>query len=679
MAKYSTEEIRNISFVGGGDSGKTSLVDALLFKAGMSNRLGRIDDDTSLSDFDPDEKEKKHSLSLSVLHLSHGKCELNLLDAPGYPDFIGEAISSLYAVETGVVNINAYNGIVYNTRRMWDEVSRLNLAKILVVNKLDLENVDWEALIATIREVFGQNCHPVMLPDGTGKNLTTIVDCLLGAESVPDALKDAAEKASMNTLESLVENDDALMEKYLEGEKIGDDEIKKLLKNAVRDGTFVPILCSSVDKDLGISQVLDFLAEYAPSPMEGRYRTVKVDDGDVVLDPREYEGTVAFVFKSVTDPYVGKLNFVRVFSGVLDTETQFYNSKTEKPEKIGNVMRCQGKETEGMQKAVAGDIVVIPKVETLDLSVTLSSEKAKAAMPPMEHPEPMVSLAVTPKSRSDEQKISMALRKLDSEDPTFAAGRDQQTGEMVVTGISMLHLETMLGRLKSRFKVEVDTNIPKVPYRETIQGSCEGYHRHKKQTGGHGQFGEVKLILEPVERGEGFVFSDEIVGGVIPRQFIPAVEKGIRETLDSGVIAGFPVVDVKARIIDGKHHDVDSSEASFKIAASRAFKEAFTNAKPVLLEPMVVLEVSVPSRFMGDINSDLNSRGARIQGMDAMGDLQIIKALVPLREVQRYSTELRSVTAGEGSYTLTFSHYDIIPSGKAEAIIAQHKKADEEE
>jgi len=679
MAQYGSNDIRNIAFVGGSDAGKTSIVDAFLFKAGAATRLGKIDDGSSLSDFDPDEKEKSHSLNLSVLHLSRKNKEMNLLDAPGYPDFIGEAISCLYAVETAAVCINAFNGVVYNTRRMWEEVTRLGLAKVIIVNKLDMENVDWDGLIASIQELLGSNCIPVFVSDGTGKDLSCVVDCLFGADKAPDSMKDTVETVQMAAIESLVETDDALMEKYLEGETIAPAEIKKLLSQAIRDGVFVPILCTSLEKDLGIEEALDFLAEFIPSPMEGPFRKVIKDGDEIILDPKEITDPVAFVFKSITDPYVGKLNYLRVFSGSLAADNLFYNKRTEKSEKIGNILRCQGKEMDTLQANQAGDIIVIPKMESLEISDTLCSDKARYSLPDMEFPKPMVALAVTPKSRSDEQKISTVLKKLDSEDPTFVASRDAQTAEMIITGVSMLHLETIIGRMNSRFKVEVDTAIPKVPYRETIQSSCEGHHRHKKQTGGHGQFGEVKLILEPVERGEGFIFSDEIVGGVIPRQFVPAVEKGIRETLGNGILAGFPIVDVKARIIDGKHHDVDSSEASFKVAASRAFKNAFEASRPVLLEPMVILEVSVPSRFMGDINSDLNSRGARIQGMDSLGDLQIIKALAPLREVQRYSTELRSLTAGEGSYTLEVSHYAPVPTQKAESIIAQYKKADEEE
>jgi len=678
MAKYSAEDIRNITLIGGSDSGKTSLVDALLFKGGATNRLGKIDDDSSLSDFDPDEKAKKHSLNLSVLHLSHNKKELYLLDAPGYPDFIGEAISTLYASELALVCVNAFNGVLYNTRRLWDEATNLGLARAIVVNKLDLDNVDWDSLIGSIKEAFGQNCQPIMIPDGTGAELTSITDILFKADTAPEANKDAAEETSMEAVESLVEADDALMEKYLEGDPISPDELRVLLKKGIAAGTFIPIFCTSVEKDLGVAELLDFVAEYAPAPTDGPFRKAYKGEEEIVLDPGAVTDPVAFVFKSVTDPYVGKLNYVRIFSGGLSSDSLFYNPRTEKTEKIGTLLRCQGKETEGITESMPGDIVVIPKVETLELSDTLCSEKSHLVMKSMEHPQPMVSLAVTPKSRNDEQKISSAIRKLDAEDATFKAERDQQTGELVVTGVSMLHLETMLARMKTRFKVEVETSLPKVPFRETIQSSSEGHHKHKKQTGGHGQYGEVKLILEPVERGEGFIFSDEIVGGVIPRQYIPAVEKGIREILDAGIIAGYPVVDVKSRIIDGSYHDVDSSEASFKVAAAKAFRDAFEKSKPVLLEPIVLMEVTIPSRFMGDISSDLNGRGARIQGMDSIGDLQIIKALAPLREVQKYSTELRSLTAGEGSYSVTFSHYDLVPSSKVDAIIAQSKKGEDE-
>lgn len=680
MAKYTAEELRNVAFVGGADSGKTSLIDALLFKAGAVTRMGKIDDGTSVSDYDAEEKDKKHSLNLSLMHLNHKKREMNLLDTPGYPDFIGEAVSSLYAVETAVINVNAYNGIVYNTRKLWEESGKLNLSRIVIINKVDMEHVDWDTLLGNLKEFFGDNLYPVFLPNETGTGVSAVADCLSNPSGAPDDMKDRVEETRVALIEALVENDEELMEKYLEGEEIAQDEIQRLMSTALKEKTVVPILCTSVEKDLGVKEALDFLVEYTPSVMDGLVRTAMKDEEEIRLDPREVNETAGLVFKSVTDPYVGKLNYVRIFTGTICTGGSVYNPRTQKSEKIGNLFRMQGKELEPVEgDTVPGDLVIFSKIESMENSDTLTDEKSEIVIPSMEMPIPMVSLAVSPKSRNDEQKLGLTLRKLGSEDATFTAGRDAQTAEMIMTGISMLHLETIIGRMKNRFKVEVNTKLPKVPLRETIQNQAEGHHKHKKQTGGHGQYGEVYMIIEPVERGDGFMFSDEIVGGVIPRQYIPAVEKGVRESLDKGVIAGYPIVDVKTRLVDGSYHDVDSSEASFKKASAMAFKKAFLAARPVMLEPIVNIEVSIPSKYMGDVNSDLNGRRGRIQGMDAMGDLQIIKAQVPLQEIQTYSTDLRSITAGEGSYTLEFSHYDLVPAKVAESIIALHKSDDEED
>jgi elongation factor G len=680
MAKYSAEDCRNIAFVGGSDSGKTSLVDALLFKGGAVTRIGKIDDGTSVSDYDPEEKEKKQSLNLAIMHLNHNKREVVLLDTPGYPDFIGEAISALYASETAIVNVNAFNGIVYNTRKLWEEATKLDLAKVVIVNKVDMENVVWDELIENLKKFFGDNLFPVFLPDTTGGGVSFIADCLGGPGKAPDSMKDRVEEARVALVESLVEQDETLMEKYLEGEEIALEDLENLLRIAIRERTIVPILCTSQEKDLGVAETLNFLTEYLPSPMDGLYRTARKGEEEITLNPKEITDPVGFIFKSVTDPYVGKMNYIRMYTGSIAAGQTVYNPRTEKGEKIGNLFRPQGKELEPVQgETVVGEIVVFTKIESLENSDTITSEKSGFVVPDMVMPQPMVSLAVSAKSRNDEQKLGTALRKLDTEDPTFIAERDTQTGEMIMTGISMLHLEVIIGRMKSRYKVEVHTRLPKVPLQETIQGTSEGHHKHKKQTGGHGQYGEVKMIIEPTERGAGFDFQDKIVGGVIPKQYIPAVEKGIREVLDKGVIAGYPIVDVRTRIVDGSYHDVDSSEASFKIAGTKAFKNAFMNARPVLLEPIVNIEVSVPGRFMGDINSDLNGRRGRIQGMDAIGDLQIIKAQVPLQEIQTYSTDLRSITAGEGSYTIEFSHYDLVPHKIAEDYIARFKGDEDED
>ncbi|MFN3467081.1 MAG: elongation factor G, partial [Candidatus Brocadiales bacterium] len=481
-------------------------------------------------------------------------------------------------------------------------------------------------------------------------------------------------------IEAVVEVDDGLMQKYLEGKEVSTQEVQGCLSRAIAQGKIVPILFVSSKKLIGIEELLNVLVDFTPNPLGVTRKGVDLEKNEeTTVKGQEDAPFSAQVFKCITDPIVGKLVFFRVFSGVLDGDLSFYNTHTKKSEKAGQLLKVFGKEQRVIPRAVVGDIVAIAKIETIGISDTLCSPRKHIKFLPITFPTPMVSLAVAPKNQGAEQKISVSLAKLAEEDPTFKVTRDSQTGELVVTGTSNLHLDIMLHRLKRRFDVEVNTHEPKIPYKETVTGKADAQYKHKKQTGGRGQYGEVYIKLEPLARGQGFEFSNEIVGGKIPGQYIPAVEKGIRETLARGVLAGYPVVDVRVTLYDGSFHTVDSSEAAFKMAASKAFQKAFMEARPVLLEPVVNIEITFPSEFMGEISGNLTSRRGRIIGMDTIGKMQVIKASVPMAEVTRYETELKSMTGGQGSYSMEFSHYDVMPSHIAQNVIAQGKKKEEEE
>jgi len=681
MAKYETGSIRNIALVGHGQTGKTTLAEAMLFKAGATSRWGKVEDGTSILDSDPEEKERKISIDSALAHFNWQGNEVNLIDCPGYPDFVGHATAALCVVETAVVAIGATAGIEVNTRKVWSLAQEDGLGRIIVLTKMDGDNVDLPALLATLKEVFGQGCIPLTLPIGVGPGIKGVVNTLNPPADCPAAVKDQVDEAHQALMDAIVEVDDALMEKYLAEQAITPEELGKAFRKAVATGKVVPILCCAAKKEIGVEEVMNAIVSYAPSPLDGAQREVTIGDNrePSPVEPRADAPFVARVFKSVTDPFVGKLAFFRVFAGSIGFEAGLYNARPKRSDKINQFLRIMGKEQAPISRVIPGDIVAVSKVEDILISDTLCDPKHPVAFPPIKFPVPMVALAVEPKSRGDEQKISGSLNKLADEDPTFKVSRDRRTGEIIITGMSQLHLDIMIGRLKRRFEVEINTKQPKIPYKETITGRAEGHYKHKKQTGGRGQFGEVYLRVAPLERGKGFEFVDNIVGASIPGQYVPAVEKGVRETLEKGVLAGYPVEDVQVEVYDGKHHEVDSSEASFKIASSKAFKEAFRSARPVLLEPIVIVEITVPSKFMGDISGDLNSKRGRILDVQGVGDLQIIRAMIPMGEVMKYATQLRSMTGGQGSYTMEFSHYDVVPARVAETIVAQAKVQEEEE
>ncbi len=673
MIPYEIKDIRTIVLLGHGASGKTSLVDSILFKSSATSRPGSVEDGTSVADHDIDAKEKRHTIDSSILHCNWKGCEINIIDTPGYPDFIRDTVASLVAVETALITVSAIDGIQVNTRKLWNLACQKKLAKIIVVTKVDGENIDYQTILDSIRDTLGSMCIPLVLPIGAGHNFRGVVNVFEVPDPLPDGITVDIHSAHDTLVEAIVSTNDALMEKYLDGKEIDGVILQSCLAKAVVSGLVVPVLCCSHKKILGIEAVLDTIANFSPSPSEGVKRVALDVQKNQEITPEISRDAPfsAYVFKSVIDPFVGKLSYFRVISGMLEGEVLFYNATNKKTNKIGHMYRIFGKEQQQVSRAIPGDIIAVSKLEDIHISDTICDPKHPVKFPEISFPTPMSSLALVLASKGAEKKISECLHKLTEEDKTFKVSHDTLTSELIVTGMSNLHLQVIVNRLKRRFGIDVETHIPKVPYKETITAHARAQYKHKKQTGGHGQYGEVHIKIEPLPRGAGFEFVDEIVGGAIPRQYIPAVEKGIRETLDKGILIGHPIVDLRVRLFYGSYHDVDSSEASFKIAAAHAFHEAFHHAKPVLLEPIMNIEVTVPAKFMGEITGNLSSHRGHIKGMDTAGDLQIVRAAIPMSSVARYETELKSMTGGQGSFSMEFSHYDTVPSHLMQGIIVQ--------
>lgn len=698
MAKYNVADIRNVALVGHGGSGKTTLIDKLLTKTGTINRLANVEDGTSICDFDDEEKLHKHSFEAKLVHLDHAGKHFNLLDTPGYPDFIGHTIGALHAVDTAVIVVNAHAGLEVNTRRTFQEAGKLGLGRMVVINKMDQENIDFPKLLASLQELFGGGCVPLNVPLGSGANFKGVASVLDPPASAAGALVDPA-SLKEKLIEAIVEVDEEVMSRYFEGQLPTPEETSRLIVEAVAAGALIPIVCTAGKPDVGVAEFLDALA-WCTLPPDKIARTAKNAAGEEVALKCDPAGPLcAQVFKTRIDPFVQKLSFLRVYSGTMKKDDNVHCSTARKGIKLTQLVTVQAHETHGIDSAFAGDIVAAAKVEDLHFGATLGD----LVMPAIACPTPMVGLAAMPKSRGDEGKLSGALHKVVEEDPTFRIDRDAQTKELVMTGMSELHLTVIRERLKRRDKVEVETKEPKIPYRETIQSDAEGMYRHKKQSGGRGQFGEVHIRMYPFPRGttpeqfctkerfpsmrqfhfdevNNFLWVDSIVGGSIPNNFLPAVEKGFKERLERGVIAGYLVQNVCVEVFFGKHHPVDSSEAAFKTAGSMAFKQVFMQAKPGLLEPHVILHITVPSGKVGDINSDMSGRRGRVLGMEsAGGDFQTISAEAPLAEVTTYARALSSITGGQGSYTMEFSHYDVVPGNVQKQIVEKAVLKEEEE
>ena len=679
---YHTTDIRNIALAGHGASAKTSLVDALLFAAGATDRRGSVDDGTSVSDVEDEERRRHFTIDCHLLHLEWAGKQVHLVDSPGYPDFVGNALSALAAVENVLITVSANAGIEHNTRRLFQEAGRLGLGRFLALTKMDADNVDYLADLEAIREAFGTHCVPFQLPIGEGPAFSGVIDVLDPPADVPDACPLHPAEAYTMVIEQVVEVDEGLMARYLDGEAIPADELRSAACRAIAAGKLVPVLCVSARNGIGLRELLDLLACCGLDP-SGVHRFGSRSEGseDEEVEPAEDGELVAQVFKTAIDPFMGKMSYLRIVSGRLGKDTPLVNLRSGKTGKAGHLYQVQGKAQQEVDEAIAGDLVAIPKFDDLHISDTVTAANDPAHEPhlvlkPIHFPSPMVPRAVEPKTREDEPKISAGLAKIADEDPTFTYRRDARTHELVISGMSELHLDVIQNRLKSRYKLDVNTHVPHVPYLETIAGEAEAHHRHKKQTGGRGQFADVQLRVRPLPRGEGFRFVDAVKGGVIPNQFIPAVEKGVREQCEKGVLSGNPVVDVEVELFFGCHHAVDSSEQAFKTAAAAAFRKAFESARPSLLEPIVALEITAPAAKLGDVTADLSTRRGHITGMDTLpGGDQVVQASAPLSEVLRYATDLKSLTGGRGSFTLDFTSYESVPPNLQQLIVEGWRKA----
>ena len=684
MAKHKTVDIRNIALLGHGGAGKTLLAEAMLHAGKVTTRLGSVTDGTAVTDFEPDEHERGISINAALAHLDWKGRFIQIVDCPGYADFVGEAVVGLSAAETALLVANAVKGVEIGTRKAWELAEAGGaVARMIVINKCDGEYAKFDETLAALQASFGKACVPLSVPDGEGSAFTRVVSVLDPPADLAGDLAERVAKLRNELIETVVSADDALLERYLEDAELSDEEIEAAFRAALASGAVVPVLACAAEKELGVDVLLDAVARFAPDPLAAKrvVREGKGEGDEAVETPVELSESGSFlgqVFKIKSDIFVGKLAFIRVLAGSIKGGTQVTIASTGKTAKLPGLLRYQGKEQSDAGEAVAGDIVAVAKLENLTTGETLAAKGTKP-LARVDYPVAMVSLAVEAKSRGDEQKITAALRKLADEDPTFCVERRAQTKELVVSGMGQLHLDVYLGRLKSRFDLEVITRIPKVPYLETITQRAEYVeYTHKKQTGGAGQFARVFINLVPNERGKGYEFVDKIVGGVIDQPFRGSVDKGIRAKMAEGVVAGYPVIDCIVELVDGKTHPVYSKDIAFQIAGREAFKKAVGMAKPVLLEPVVNMEIVVPSRFMGDITGDISGRRGRILGMDTLGEMQVVKAQAPLAEVQRYSTELRALTGGEGFYAVELSHYDPVPSNIAQQIAAAAKREEEE-
>ena len=682
MKVYDASSIRNVALVGHSGAGKTQLISALLFDTGAVNRLGRVDDGTTVTDYDEEEIARKHTLSCSLAYAEWNKHKINCIDTPGMANFLSDARAALRVADAALVVVDAVAGAEVSTEKMWAAAEEFEVPRIVVLNRLDRERASLERSLESLRGVFGRTVVPIQLPIGTEKQFKGVVD-LVGQKAwtfagengkpseatVPADMEADVQAAREALIEMVAEADDALMEKFFDAGTLTQDELVGGLKRGIAAGRVFPLLCTSATANVGMQPLLDAILQYVPSPLESG---VRLADGARAA-ATDSGPTAAFVWKTVADPFAGRITMFRVISGVVKADSSLNNAARETAERLGHLLLLQGKTQTSVPEMRAGDIGAVAKLKETLTGDLLGDKSAKYSIAPIKFPEPVISYAIEPKSRGDEEKISSAMHRLQEEDPSIGYARDPQTKELLLSGQGQLHIEVTVAKLKRRFGVEVLLKPPRIPYRETITSAVEAHGRHKKQTGGHGQFGDCKVKFEPLPRGSEFQFVDDIFGGSIPRQFVPAIEKGLQDARTRGYLAGYPMVDFRATVFDGSYHAVDSSEMSFKMAASLAFKDGMSRARPTLLEPVMDVEVYAPSDFAGDLMGDLNSRRGRIGGMDTRGASTVIRAKVPMSEMLTYEQHLTSATGGRGSYHMEFSHYEEVPSHLHGKIIAAAK------
>jgi elongation factor G len=693
MSHKPADRIRNVALIGHRGSGKTSTCEALLFEAGVTNRLGRTDDGTAVADFEADEQERGMSIDATVCSFEHDGRKINVIDTPGEPSFVAEALSALAVVDAAVVVVNAAVGVEVNTERLWGRAEALGLPRLVFVNMLDRERADFFQSLDSLKGAFGPHVVATEIPIGSEHETRGVIDLIdmkafiyegdgrasSTEAEIPEELADLAAEYREKLMDEVAENSDALMERYLEGEEISHDEIVGVLKQGVTEGHLFPVTCGVATRNLGTDRLLDALVEDLPSPaMRGARTLLDAEGEEVAIEPDEDAELLAEVYKTTADPYTGRLNFIRVLAGTLQADSHVQNATQRAKERIAQPAAPLGNEMRPVDELGAGDIGVVAKLKETRAGDLLATGQPGMSLPPQELPAPVMAFAFEPKSKGDEEKAATALRRLKEEDPTLDVHRDQDTGEQIIAGLTQIHVEVLVDRMKRRYGAEIELHPPRVPYVETIHEPASAHARYKKQTGGRGQFADCHLEISPADPGSGLVFENAIKGGVIPGGLIPAVEKGVSEAMQHGILAGYPVKDVKVRLYDGQHHSVDSSEMAFKICGSMAFKDAMSKASPALLEPIVTLTISVPEDAVGDVIGDLNSRRGHPLGMEPKGAMTEIKAEVPMAEVLEYAPDLRAITGGRGEYTLEFERYEEVPGHLAQSVIAAARSDDTE-
>ncbi|MBI5847365.1 MAG: elongation factor G [Nitrospirae bacterium] len=690
MANFEVGNIRNVALIAHSGAGKTSLAEAMLFSSGMTDRLGNVQDGTTVTDFEPEEIERKISITSALAFCNWNRYRINIVDTPGFINFIEDTKGCLRVVDGAVILVSAISGVKAETERVWKYACEYEIPRIVFINKMDKDTANFERALDEVQKSFETEPIPLQIPIGAGDTFTGIIDLVkmkafilsggkITEQDIPAELGDEADKYRKKLVEKIAESDDALLEKYLEGTEPTEAEILSGIKEGSLSRKYIPVSCGAATKNIGTSNLLDTIALCLPSPIE--MATIAPvsgknpkDGGLIFRKPSETEPMSAFIFKTIADPYAGKLSLFRVYSGTLKADSAVYNATADTKERIGQVFYLQGKKHVPVQTLGAGEIAVVAKLKETNTGDTLCDEAKPIILEKVTFANPIISYAIAPKSKGDEEKVSVALHKVLEEDPTLRFSRDEESKEMLISGMGQVHIQVMLDRLKRRFGVEIEMKTPKIPYRESIHGSAKVQGKYKKQSGGKGQYGDCHIAVEPLPRGAGFEFIDKIVGGSIPRQYIPAVEKGIIDAMHEGAIAGYQIVDLRVTLLDGSYHTVDSSEMAFKIAGSMAIKKAVQEAKPVLLEPLMKTEITIPEESLGAIIGDLNSKRGKVQGVEPQaGGNQKINALVPMAEMLTYANQLHGLTSGRGLYSMEFSHYEEVPSHLAQKIVAERQ------